>query len=225
MILRKRNRANFPGNVFPGLFTPVVDNFPREGEKLTSGCTAGLWRGGKGWGRGRGEERRGERRFQRRSFEFLIDNSRRDGARVMYQLIRGFIAGRRERGFLCHALDAFRAALDIGFDIEDGSARMKRIVARLHSRKSDARFSDALWLRRSGEGGRGEGIFCPGACCTYRIGFHVESLWFLGCGYSVMDYDRGSLQPQHCNAALVYMRRAYIIHVEPPDRSLSSARH
>jgi len=33
----------------------------------------------------------------RRETEFLIDNSRRDGARVMYQLIRGFIARRRER--------------------------------------------------------------------------------------------------------------------------------
>jgi hypothetical protein len=186
MILRKRNRANFPGNVFPGLFTPVVDNFPREGEKLTSGCTAGLWRGGKGWGRGRGEERRGERRFQRRSFEFLIDNSRRDGARVMYQLIRGFIAGRRERGFLCHALDAFRAALDIGFDIEDGSARMKRIVARLHSRKSDARFSDALWLRRSGEGG-GRRYILSGSVLhvSYRISRGepvVPRVWILGYG-------------------------------------------
>jgi len=157
-----------------------VDNFPsRRGVNLRTHSK------GKRGGKARGKALSAPF-VQRR--EFLIDNSRRDGARVMYQLIRGFIARRRERSERARVFMP-RAGRFVPRSISASiskTARTRRIVARLRSWKPRARLSDALWLRRSGEGEGREGIFCPGACCTYRIGFHVGPVvpreWILGYG-------------------------------------------
>jgi len=45
-------------------------------------------------------------------------------------------------------------------------------------------------------------------------------LWFLGNGYSVMNYDR--VCSRSSATPLVHARRAYMIHVESPDRPSSS---